>query len=374
MIREPHIRRHLDTVAPSTFSKLKAWKAGTACALKLLWAGDPPLAPQAAAKLGDVIHNVMEAAGSNLDRDAAIRLWNQKSMEVDTKLHDNPVTRGLSPLSRSLRNYEVRRLMTIRMVCSLQGVSPSAGRATRVDRNYPLKEKPLQSLDGLIRGKIDLVEHRADGWVLVDYKSGDVTELDDDGSSHIKESYKVQLLLYAALLKEAQNITVQKAVLKTLDGDEHEVEIDSSRADEVACEARQLLNEFNSGVIGSEPERLGLPLPADRANHAFGCFDCLYRPKCPAYKAAKRISTDEKPWPRDAIGTVDEIIQNPQKTRVIIRSPDEPRQVIVDFSHSTDRHSLLGAIKSSDSIGIFDYVRGRAANYDGSRTCIYRME
>jgi hypothetical protein len=256
----------------------------------------------------------------------------------------------------------------------MQVASPVAGLRTRIDREYQLKEKPLQSSDGLIRGKIDLVEHRANGWVLVDYKSGDVTEIEDDGSSQIKESYKVQLMLYAALLQEVHNIRVQKAVLKTLDGEEHEVEIDANRANEVADQARQLLKEFNSAVAGSQPSALGLPLPVDHASHSFGCFGCLYRPKCPAYKAAKRLSTAEKPWPRDAIGTVDEIIQTSQKTHLVIRSLDESQQVIVEFRDCTDRHPLLRVIKRSDLIGIFDFARGRAANYGGSRTCIYRMD
>lgn len=315
----------------------------------------------------------MEAAGLNLNHDAAVQLWNQKSLEVDTKLQENPVTRGLSPLSRSARNYEVRRLMTIRMVCSLHEASPAAGRAKRADWDYPLKEKPLQSLDGLIRGKVDLVERRGDEWVLVDYKSGEVTELDGDGKSIIKESYKNQLLLYAALLKEAQNLKVQKAILKTLDGEEHEVEINSTQADEVAHQARQLLEEFNSAVAGVELHKLGLPLPADRVNHSFGCFDCLYRPKCPAYKNAKRLSTDEKPWPCDAIGTVLEITQNLQKTRILLQLFDENRQVKVDITNSPDRHPILSELQNGECIGIFDYVRGRAVNYGGSRTCIYKL-
>jgi len=361
-------------VVPSTFSKLKSWKAGTACPLKLLWAGDPPLAPHASAKLGDIVHNVMEAAGFNLDSDSAMRLWNQKSMEVDTKLRENPVTRGLSPLSLSARNYEVRRLMTIRMACSLHRASSVAARTTRTDRDYPLKEKFLQSFDGLIRGRVDLVEYRAGGWVLVDYKSGDVTEIDDDGNSKIKESYKYQLLLYAFLLKEAENIMVQKAVLKTIDGKEHEVEIDSTLADEVAFQARQLLKEFNSAVVGSEPERLGLPLPSDRANNVFGCLDCLYRPKCSAYRGAKRISTDEKHWPLDAIGKICKIIPHPKKTRIVIQMPDESQQVIVEISNSIDRHTILHELQSGEPVGIFDYIRGRSVNYGGSRTCIYKMD
>jgi len=367
---EPRLRERLETVSPTTFSRLKAWQEKKGCGLQLLWEGEPPLAPFPAAKLGDVVHKVMEAVDTNHD---PASVWDDECAKVNEKLSESPVTRGLAPLSQTVKGFELRRLMTIRMARTRAAVlhANPAVHETR-SREHPLKEEMLRSLDGMLRGQFDLVERRPEGWVLVDYKSGDVLDVEGDGTAQIKESYQLQLLLYAALLAEVKGIRIHKALLKTLDGWEHEVPIDPAQAVKVARQARQLLDEFNK-IVKKDSGDLARPLPKDNSNHIFGCMGCLYRPVCKSYLNTQRLSEENKKWPNDAVGLVTNLNKGYDKVRITIKPRNEEREITIEFRDSPSRHQAFEKINAKDSVGIFDYVSGRTANYGGPRTCVYKM-
>lgn len=361
-------------MSPSSYGRLKAWKDGKECGLQLLFSGAPPLAPFSAAKLGDVVHKVMESVDENLDLQAAGKLWDEKCAKIDEKLSASPVTRGLVPLSQTARGYAYRRLMTIRMASrrSLELRDFHVVQEAR-ERGNLFKEEPLESKDKLLRGQIDRLEKRDGGWVLVDYKSGGVLDLDQDGTEEIKSDYQSQLLLYAVLLSEVKGITIHKAVLTTLDGFEHEMTIRPDKAAEAAREARQLLEEFNK-VAQKDRDALARPLPNDKSSKIFGCLGCLYRPVCKSYLGAKRLSEENKKWPNDVIGSVTSINKIHNRVRVTIQPCEGAKEVSIDFRDLTGRHQMLEGIKKSDLVGVFDYVSGRTANYDGPRSCLYIMD
>jgi len=373
------IRGSLPSVSPSTYGRLKAWKEGKACALQLLWAGEPPLAPVPSAKLGDVVHLVMEAAPSLVDEESVANFWEDKCREVDDRLRANWVTRGLVPLALKTKGYELRKLMALRLAASLptssHGLSKASGAGQAACASIAIREEALVSLDGKLRGRVDLVEHRTEGWVLVDFKSGEVLEDDEEGSPRIKGSYEFQILLYAALLLEAKGIEICSGVLKTLDGREHQIPVNRTKAEGAAQEARQLLEEFNSHCGGGNASSLAAPMPSSWENHVFGCSGCLFRPSCTAYIVASKPSVKGTSWPRDVIGTVVAASSSRGSKRIdMCRDGEtEGRTVSVLLNDSVYRHPILDDVRAGDRIGIFDLAQGRTIFAEGPRTCIYKI-
>ncbi len=369
----------LSAVSPSTYDRLRSWKAGKECALRLAWSHNTPmLAPSAAAKVGDIFHEVMEAAKSRLSREQAESLWDEKSRKVDLSLSAHWVSKGLAPLSATASGYTLKRLMTLRRVCSAsQHRSERREGGESQSFSSPIREKFITSPDALIRGKVDLVVERADGWHLIDYKSGAVSEDDSSGAHQLKESYELQLLMYAALLKEAEGIEIKSACLSTLDGKEHYLSVDLGKAERVAAEARRLLLEFNQLVEDSsgEPQSLAKPLPTSREEMVFGCSACLFRPQCKAYISVEKESGDGNFWPRDVIGVVAEIKQSSDRylVSVIQKVGDVESQKVVNLSGASGRHPSLEGLQVGMRIGIFDLAASRTMLIDVPRTCAYRM-
>ncbi len=97
------IARRLESVSPSRYGKLRAWSEGRTCGLQLLWKGSAPLAPYPAAKLGDVVHRMMERLPAGVEETQAKAAWDEALDHTESRLNDDWVTRGLLPLSRTVR-------------------------------------------------------------------------------------------------------------------------------------------------------------------------------------------------------------------------------------------------------------------------------
>jgi hypothetical protein len=242
----------------------------------------------------------------------------------------------------------------------------------------------MQSGDGLIKGKPDLVEKRNGKWVLLDYKSGSVHEEDEEsGRQQIKDDYRLQLQLYAYLIREAKGICVSKALLRTLDGVEHEVAVDEASVQLAGTEARLLLSEFNSGVKGHEdPFDLAKPMPNIRDQKIFGCAGCQFRPLCPSYRDFEKTVGSGERWPNDAWGEVISMERMDGKVKVRIQNQNRvigPSGAVsnpeleVNLKDSTDRHPNLEGIEKGAYIRVYDYLMFRmsACGEDGPRTCVY---
>jgi hypothetical protein len=371
--------RPLAAVSPSTYGRLRSWKVGKECALRLACSSTKPLlAPSAASKIGDIVHEVMEEAFQEMKRSDAEALWDEKSRRMDALLASDWVTRGLVPLSSTARGYTLKRLMSLRLACNLN--------QTRVERQpderppaglAAIKERLIKSPDGQIRGKVDLVMHRAGGWHLVDYKSGTVAEDDSGEGLQVKKSYELQLLLYAALLQEAEGIAITSAALKTLDGKEHVVSVDVAGAEAVAAEARGLLLQFNQHLQQCSNPLLDLatPMAASPQDETYGCVGCSFRPACQAYISAEKKATEGGFWPRDLFGTVASIEEAGAKLRLTLRglNGDVSVKKIVTLNASLERHPHLEGLQVGMRVGIFDLAPCRAILSDGPQTCFYRL-
>lgn len=369
----------LAAVSPSTYGRLRSWKTGKECALRLACSGTKPLlAPSAASKIGDVVHEVMEEASQDMERSDAEALWEEKSRLMDALLASDWVTKGLVPLSSTARGYTLKRLMTLRLACNLNAARGERQPSERSPAGSSvIKERSIKSPDGLIRGKVDLVMQRAGGWHLVDYKSGSVAEDDSGEGLQVKESYELQLLLYAALLQEAEGIAITSAVLKTLDGKEHVVSVDLAKAAAVAEEARGLLSQFNQHIQQcSDPLLdLAMPMPASPQEQTYGCAACSLRPACNAYLSVDKKATEGTFWPRDLIGSVAKMEKTDGKVRLTLSGTDGDVSMAktVILNASLERHPHLEGLLPGMRLGIFDLAACRAILCDGPRTCVYRL-
>jgi hypothetical protein len=374
--------RRLNAVSPSRYGMLKAWKGGRTCPLQLLWHCKAPLAPYPAAKLGDVVHRMMDRLPQGAGQEDAKRAWEEALAHTESKLGQDWVNRGLLPLPRTVRAYTLKKTRAIRSVLRSSPASHPIG--TGGGQRSSFREEPLQSGDGLLKGQPDLIERRHGEWVLLDYKSGSVHEEDEDsGQQQIKDEYSLQLRLYAHLIKETMGIVVTKALLRTLDGREHEVNVDAASVSLTAAEALSLREDFNNELQRhDDPLEMAKPMAACWEKGVFGCAGCLFRPLCPAYLAYEKQWQAGERWPKDAWGKVTSIervgetvrIQIQNENRLVGPNGETPDPIVtVNLRDSTNRHPELSDVKVGGNIQVFDFVAPRLGTVveDGPRTCVY---
>lgn len=371
-MKAAYIKDRLESVSPSRYGRLRAWSQGLACPLQILWAGDPLLAPSPAPKLGDVVHAVMEKVHGDLDEEQVEGLWERELEKLEQKLAASWVTKGLIPLESTLKGYDTRRIMAIRMAKDSSqlrsGKRKAPGNSAEV-----LKEEPLQSPDGILVGKVDLVVKQGNEWTIIDYKTGAIFEKDESDELVIKEDYELQMLLYSALLREARGIKATSALLKPLDGKTQRVGISQEQVESIANEARRLLAEFNA-LVGSieDMQQLALPMPKKPSSRSYGCSGCQYRPGCYAYVEAEKSNSPDAVWPNDVIGAVENIASRNGLKFVTLRVSPQKTET-VQLKDSDDRHPNLRGVSVGDRVGIFDVANCRLVMADGPRTCVYSL-
>lgn len=342
------------------------------------------LAPNPAAKLGEIVHELMKMAPSGQPGTDAGTLWESARAIVEQELRGHWPSWGLVPLSQKVRGYELKRQMTLRSITKIlaRREGPPSPSAASVQ---VLREVDLKSSDGTLKGRIDLAEARPKGWVLTDFKSGEVLEDDGEEGMQIKESYGLQLLLYACLLKEVKGITINQAVLKTLDGKEYPVDLDEARVSQAGIEARQLLQELNSHIQANpSPELLCVPMPSSRARGVFGCAGCQFRPACKCYEKTNKTAALGEFWPRDAWGSVISVKRLAGRVELKIQNDNDVRDehgqrmnavLRVSLEDHEKRHPALTNIGQGKVVKVYDYIKSQFSGIanDGPRTCVYTV-
>jgi hypothetical protein len=370
------ISTSMESVSPSGYGSLRSWKDGKMCALKLLWRGRDPLPSHPGWKLGDVFHHMMERLPHGAPAEDAMKVWDEEVDKIEAELSRNWVSRGLVPLHQTVKPYTIKKIRAIRAVPLPLRYEARQDRDAVVggkDRVTPLTEQKLVSKDGLIKGQADLVTQRDGEWILIDYKSCEVHEDDDEvpGEKRIKDGYSLQLRLYAYLLKEAKEITVAQAILRTMDGKEHEVTVDEESVQSAGVEARALLLEFNQfAKKHAEEWALAQPMPNNFEEGVFGCGGCQFRPKCKAYhqKRTNECHPGEY-WPNDIFGRITGINKLGERYSLILEENGSRKRVGIRFS---GRHPALENLKEGDVVGIFNAVRLQVGQGEGPRSCVYQ--
>lgn len=154
----------------------------------------------------------------------------------------------------------------------------------------PRPEVPVQSVDGKISGRIDLLIEGAESFV-VDYKTGIVL----DGEGELKLSSRRQLQVYSFLLGESTGISTTFGYIVTMKANPIRVEIDAEESRRVALDMVRAMDEFNGCLPNGNPAR-----PDSET-----CGWCSHTHECPDLRAAVSADISIRPGGRDiAWGTI----------------------------------------------------------------------
>jgi len=361
-----HFSRSLEAVSPSSFARLKAWDDGDQCPLPLLWRGAYPLPNGAKAFLGEIVHHVMQHFGPGIDPQG---LWNQKENEIDRKLDANWISRGLSPIEKTASGYTSKKKLLLARLLNNQGaVVPQVGHQARVVMR---DDQLIESRDKKVRGKPDLVIRHGEEYTIIDYKSGGIFEDDPGGGEPIiKGEYRLQLLLYAALLKE-NGKKIRLAVLQTIDGKRESVDI--SHDGDILKQASLLLDKLNDKIkkLGN-PIELALPKPGNFKEGIWGCFGCRLRPVCSSYYHRQTHAKEGEIWPKDLFGTLAEKSIGQESITLRIRMQNADRLHSVILNGVDGKHPAIANLQQGDRVGIFNVIAFRGSYREIPQTCVYQ--
>ena len=151
-----------------------------------------------AALLGTIVHRVLERTGSingnaeNL-RAQAEAIWDKTVEQMKVELQTSPLDKYLLPI-RKWRKFFVLQQRTVRRceeIVSSQGIS---------ETQIIASERKFSSVKDGFTGTPDLILRRANGLVIIDYKSAELPK-DTPSREEIIKSWQQQILFYASIVK-----------------------------------------------------------------------------------------------------------------------------------------------------------------------------
>lgn len=134
-------------------------------------------------------------------------------------------------------------------------------------------EVAMESRDGRIKGKADLVATGAEGVLVVDYKSG--VDRDPDSHEPTIGPFATQIRLYAYLVEQTRRVWPFAGVILPFDGDPISIDVDPSACNAVALAAMQTLDRVNAPGFTAA----GSPSPEV-------CKYCPHPVRCDAFRVA----------------------------------------------------------------------------------------
>lgn len=188
-------------------------------------------ASSAAAIIGSIAHRAMELAVRGQPVDKA---W---SIAVDESAERGERPDTLPRLRRAQLRYQMR-------------VADALIFTEGADKSNVHCEVRLLSARGALEGTPDLVVVRADGFDIVDFKTGLVVDLDEQMP---KTDYARQIRIYAYLAEEAYGVPVARGVLLSLREGPVDVDVTPTSVDKAVSEALDRRQEFNGRAPGPQP-------------------------------------------------------------------------------------------------------------------------
>lgn len=295
------------------------------CLLKEIWSSEKkirslPVHP--AAWLGIVSHLVLEKAtkGQIQDKSSFDNAWIVAESSVEKQMKQSYPDSHLVPLSKSSRFYEVKKIMTWKII---RGILESSG--TYGAHQVTSAEKWLHSKDRKIIGRVDLVRTSSENVEIVDYKIGRIK----DDLDNIKEAYKLQMQAYAALYHETTSRWPTKLTIIGLDGSKYNVSFTEEDCESLLNKMKELIDHVNKKILsGATEQDMADPSPSV-------CSFCQYRVDCISYWKARG---DTGEWPNDIRGKVTEqTISTSGLVRVVIDTEDGMKVVRA----LSKRHGLI---------------------------------
>lgn len=289
----------LDRISASQFYWLKQ------CALRNICSKttDPLLPTSPKSIAGRITHRMLEEVDNRAldpqDEQAFRERWESEVEKAETEMASSWLSRRFVPLYESVPGLEVLYFQALKRgrdldKKKLQGTGRGSARA----------EVWVESSERDVVGRIDRVIDTGSGIILQDYKSGSIfaTSDGDSDTNAVKESYAIQMKLYAGLYHDTFSVWPQKLQIIGLNGTDQPVEFSTSESRSLLDEAQDLRSKINRNVSAvqkgvSEPSVLANPTPQ-------GCSFCSYRPGCEAYWEAREKSGTSNDWPVDLRGLV----------------------------------------------------------------------
>ena len=305
----------------------------TICRLKEILAANrkfPLLPVSPAARIGSVVHKIIEIANtSGIENEKRFNdLWQIEINKCEESMINNPIEKHMVPLEETASNYEIKKLMALKMISSIFNEDWKKV----PNQKEKFHEKWLETKDKRIGGKIDQIQKTTEGAVIIDYKTGNVV---NGINGELKEDYILQLKLYAGLYYENFKTWPVKLLLAGIDQSLHEIPFSPSECKVLLDQARNLLSETNNLISkGLSEEDFASPSPA-------ACKYCLYRPGCKKYWQKRE---DAAEWPVDIIGCVEEKGFSGNKLGRIVIKQGEAKYVVRALS---SRHSFLYGTKKN---------------------------
>ena len=234
--------QHITRLSPTMFASLKQCqlRAGLRNAK-----AQKTTRSSTAALLGTIVHRVLEKARSinkdNQDlRTQAETIWDNTVGEVEEQLQTSPLDEFLLPISK-WKKYFLLRERTIRRcedIVSTQGISETQVIAS---------ERKFDSVRDGFTGKPDLILRRENGLVIIDYKSG---ELSDDSESREEKIalWQQQILFYALIVKEEFGEWPVSGEIRLLNKEVIPIPIDPQKVKTIVENAQALKENHNTKI------------------------------------------------------------------------------------------------------------------------------
>jgi RecB family exonuclease len=351
----------IECIAPSRYALLKQ------CALREIWTSNrkEPLLPLIpVARLGTVIHQFFEI--SSKTRYSAQELdgrWNLLIQKVEREMQDSILDKPLLPLQKSVSDYEVRKIRAFRRATEIsQQVLPSEN-SKRVYKvgNRILKsqfELRVQSKDGLIVGYIDEVVKDANGYILRDYKSGNILNFNPDTQTNeVNVAYQTQLKLYAALFDVTYGAFPVRLEVVPPQGKAIEVECNQLSCKSLLSEALEKLENINHAIRSLQAENASCQESCLATPAPVNCQFCRFRPACFAYHTSS-IQSNARSKVKDIWG---EIISATRlgngRLSLNLRTSIEGNCLEVNIrgiTPNSDRHPIFQFLRPGEYIALYN--------------------
>ncbi len=237
------------------------------------------------ARLGSISHTILERISRGVLHDKGETEWRAIVLQMwheEVEKHERQVLASESEqhygTAERWPRYNLQKALTVHKALE---IATSLQRSSkRIDRGSWFTEQHMQGHDGKLQGRIDAVYQSENGVEIIDYKTGRFYDEDEEGELHLKEKYRRQLLLYAAIYHAEMGQWPTCGLIIPLTGEKISIEIDAEQASQEATKAISLLTQFNRQIaLKDSPESLARPSEAT-------CRYCNYRAICPAVESA----------------------------------------------------------------------------------------
>ena len=225
-----------------------------------------------AALLGTIVHRILEKAGSIDGYSGDLRtqveeIWDKTAEEIEKELQTSTLDRCLLPIRKWKKYYRAARA---ELFCRCEEIASSHG---KTETQVIASERKFDSTKDGFTGKPDLILRRANGLVIIDYKSA---ELSDDSQKREEklESWQQQILFYASIVKEEYEEWPVGGEIRLLNKEVISIPIDLQKVKALLEEAQTLKENYNAkieaGVAHSELAQYSVE----------GCAFCEFKGAC----------------------------------------------------------------------------------------------